>query len=276
MKENKGVTLIALTVTIIVLLLLTGVAIAAITGQNSVIENANKAVELSKQDSTKEQKIIDKADKMLKKYLVDWEQAKNNAVKPAEQTQSNYIGLDKYGNIVDMDNWDVRYVEQIGSFQLGVPTASGQWWSSSAYLGEFDEEGRIIGEIPQCIKNNSDGKWYEVSYVSFANEERLKIAPELPDSITNMTSTFYGCINLMTVPIIPSSVEYMWETFVNCNSLTGEIEILTSCDPGEGLFNNASTNQGTNLVVKVKSQEILNKLSVGLSGNENITFEVSN
>lgn len=40
MKQNKGITLIALVVTIIVLLILAGVAIAMLTGDNSILKRA--------------------------------------------------------------------------------------------------------------------------------------------------------------------------------------------------------------------------------------------
>ena len=43
MKNNKGITLIALVVTIIVLLILAGVSIAMLTGQNGILTNAQKA-----------------------------------------------------------------------------------------------------------------------------------------------------------------------------------------------------------------------------------------
>lgn len=43
MKNNKGITLIALVVTIIVLLILAGVSIAMLTGQNGILTNAQEA-----------------------------------------------------------------------------------------------------------------------------------------------------------------------------------------------------------------------------------------
>ena len=43
MKNNKGITLIALVVTIIVLLILAGVSIAMLTGQNGILTRANDA-----------------------------------------------------------------------------------------------------------------------------------------------------------------------------------------------------------------------------------------
>lgn len=48
MKENKGITLIALVITIIVLLILAGVSIAMLSGENSIL---NKASESSVQNA---------------------------------------------------------------------------------------------------------------------------------------------------------------------------------------------------------------------------------
>ena len=43
MKGNKGITLIALVITIIVLLILAGVSIAMLSGENSILNRANQA-----------------------------------------------------------------------------------------------------------------------------------------------------------------------------------------------------------------------------------------
>ena len=43
MKGNKGITLIALVITIIVLLILAAVSIAMLTGDNSILKNAQEA-----------------------------------------------------------------------------------------------------------------------------------------------------------------------------------------------------------------------------------------
>ena len=41
-KENRGITLIALVITIIVLLILAGISIATLTGENGVLTNKQK------------------------------------------------------------------------------------------------------------------------------------------------------------------------------------------------------------------------------------------
>ena len=43
LKNNKGITLIALVITIIVLLILAGVSIAMVTGQNGILNQASRA-----------------------------------------------------------------------------------------------------------------------------------------------------------------------------------------------------------------------------------------
>lgn len=43
LKQTKGITLIALVITIIVLIILAGVSIAAITGQNGLFQQASNA-----------------------------------------------------------------------------------------------------------------------------------------------------------------------------------------------------------------------------------------
>lgn len=54
MKNNKGITLIALVVTIIVLLILAGVSIAMLTGQNGILTRSSEASEQSAVAGAKE------------------------------------------------------------------------------------------------------------------------------------------------------------------------------------------------------------------------------
>ena len=46
--KNKGVTLIALAVTIVVMLILAGVTISVLNGENGIVKQAQKAKEESK------------------------------------------------------------------------------------------------------------------------------------------------------------------------------------------------------------------------------------
>lgn len=54
MKNQKGITLIALVITIIVLLILAGVSIAMLTGQNGLLTKANSANEETQKATVRE------------------------------------------------------------------------------------------------------------------------------------------------------------------------------------------------------------------------------
>ena len=53
-SKQKGITLIALVITIIVLLILAGVSIATLTGQNGILTQSNNAKENSEISEEKE------------------------------------------------------------------------------------------------------------------------------------------------------------------------------------------------------------------------------
>lgn len=59
MKNQKGITLVALVITIIVLLILAGVSIAMLTGDNGLLGRATKAVDTSKIAEDKEAAALD-------------------------------------------------------------------------------------------------------------------------------------------------------------------------------------------------------------------------
>ena len=59
MKNNKGITLIALVITIIVLLILAGVSIALVTGDNGLLKQATRAGAETQVAEAKEMAIMD-------------------------------------------------------------------------------------------------------------------------------------------------------------------------------------------------------------------------
>ena len=58
MERNKGITLIALVITIIVLLILAGVAIAMLSGENGILKKAAEAKTNTDKSTAKEEKIL--------------------------------------------------------------------------------------------------------------------------------------------------------------------------------------------------------------------------
>ena len=58
MKNTKGITLIALVITIIVLLFLAGVSIAMLTGENVILTQASNAKQVTEESTEKEKRQL--------------------------------------------------------------------------------------------------------------------------------------------------------------------------------------------------------------------------
>ena len=298
-KRNKGITLIALVVTIIVLLILAGISISMLTGQNGILKKASEAksqnriaqngelVNLSAIDalSQGEGTITDanlktalnnnigegkyeitgdatngwtvtvdgedyrvEATGMVNENgsntgSINWnkilEDANKNpeSMKHKDQVKSSLIGIGTDGKPVNMDLWNPSKNE--GGYWSLSPIRSDYYYKSEpAYNGGIDDDGRIVGKIPQYIYNEEKQRFMEVTSLALAFEgcTGLTTAPEIPNGVTNMYSTFSGCTGLTTAPEIPNSVTSMEYTFSRCTGLTTAPEIPNSVIYMNGTF----------------------------------------
>ena len=78
MKNQKGITLVALVITIIVLLILAGVSISLVVGNNGVLTRASNAVETNREAEVK-QDVKMAAASCYTDYMAAW--ASNSSVK---------------------------------------------------------------------------------------------------------------------------------------------------------------------------------------------------
>ena len=88
MRNQKGITLIALVITIIVLLILAGVSIAMLTGQNGILTQANSA-----KSKTTAAEAVEKINLALNavKAEIYKQQATTPNYKPVSGTTPNYV-----------------------------------------------------------------------------------------------------------------------------------------------------------------------------------------
>ena len=70
-KKGAGITLIALVITVIVLLILAGVTIAALSGDNGILTRAKEAKEKTEQAQKDEEKILSEMENMLENVNLD-------------------------------------------------------------------------------------------------------------------------------------------------------------------------------------------------------------
>lgn len=91
-KDVKGITLIALVITIIVLLILAAVSIAMLTGENGLLQKATKAKEENKLAQAKEQINL-----MLQEYRIERDTGSNKSFENFLQEKKNDKKIDGYG-----------------------------------------------------------------------------------------------------------------------------------------------------------------------------------
>ena len=124
--RNKGITLIALVITVVVLLILAGITIAVISGNNGILQNATNA----KQENSKatEKEILNIA-------LNEWQIEKNTGTLTLEDFLK-----DKFGeNNVIQDSNTQNYIVTI-----------------EKYIGEIDNEGNLINFEEKTVTSDED------------------------------------------------------------------------------------------------------------------------
>ena len=95
MKNQNGITLIALVITIIVLLILAGVAIAMLSGENGILKKASDASEDTKISSAKEIAVTDLADVIADYYNTKYvESNTTNTADVLTYIKANWVSSD--------------------------------------------------------------------------------------------------------------------------------------------------------------------------------------
>ena len=137
LKNNKGITLIALVITIIVLLILAGVSIAMLTGQNGVLKRANDA-----SDDSKRAEIADKVNMAIQSAYTD-------AV--VANTTTPTIDLDKLESIYASDNSDER-LEVTGTSGAATLTATVTQNTTEVYTVTLTKSGNSYTTTADDVK----------------------------------------------------------------------------------------------------------------------------
>ena len=124
-KEKKGITLIALVITIIVLLILAGVSVATLTGKNGLLTQAQKAKEETEKASIEEQKKITQVEASMNIKNEEYYDSKGNkAIIPAGFAVSQAEGekeIDKGLVIIDSEGNEFVWIP-VGNVSNGNET----------------------------------------------------------------------------------------------------------------------------------------------------------
>ena len=223
MKNKKGITLIALIITIIVLLILSAVALNTLFGAGGILTNSEKSVGQYNNSVNKEQEDLNKLSGYLENYIkpeIDKEQIRqdfeNNPDKyknPDQSTDNKDIAISEDGESVNLDLWAYVLVTNSSTnesyYELVTQETfdSGVYTGGAAYLGNLTSDGSIIGKIPAYIYNSATGKMIEVKsmYGTFIYLP-LKVVPEIPSTITTIRGGTFSSTEITKI-VIPNSVK---------------------------------------------------------------------
>ena len=262
-NNQKGITLIALVITIIVLIILAGISIMMISGQDGILSRAGNAKEINIAGQEKEQIQL-----AYSAALIDTKGTKITA----ENFQTE---LNKYAEATVTENAD-------GSFNIVFTKTNNSYTFDSGNFVEGSGSSinweKILADAnsnPDKYKSENqsstngdigigtDGKPVNMDLWTYriinGNEISLsemtgcgplagydnnnivngQIIGKVPQYIkidgnnefylvTDMNRTFYCCRSLTTAPAIPDSVTNMSGTFSRCSSLTTAPEIPNS------------------------------------------------
>ena len=130
-KLSRGITLVALVITIIILLILAGISISALTNQG-LFKNAQKAKETTEEAQRKETALLDQYESELNKYVENgrWDGKVNkpelmtgmSAIKFTDPTDSTE------GTVVDTTNSDAEWYNYENKKWANAKTEDGSMW----------------------------------------------------------------------------------------------------------------------------------------------------
>ena len=177
MNKNKGITLIALIITIVILLILAGITIGTLTGENGLFTRAQQAKEKTIEAQKNEDETISKYMEQIDEYILDYANGKwnENQKVNSPQLMEGMTGVywDETGKEVEVtstnkDNWYnydkkewANAKTKDGSYWVWIPRYAYQI-ESGCYT---NTAGKISVKFLQGTSNkDSDGKEISTKY----------------------------------------------------------------------------------------------------------------
>lgn len=247
MKCNQGITLIALVITIIVLLILAGISIASLTGDNGLLSKSNTAKQESKKANYQESLkliglglTIDKTSENWdsQKYMKVYEEEikKNDVFKDAKEIKLISNDKELKIQVVTQEEWvyfvKENYIEYAGLQSQVLPSIYVALVGNSLCFFDNEEDAKNSTDNPEYFygyigesnyfrdsnSNNISTPWFQhrdlITQIDFIDE----IAPN------NTMCYFAGLSSLTLINHIENFKTYqttnMEDLFYDCSSLS--------------------------------------------------------
>ena len=246
LKGKKGITLIALVVTIIILIILASISINALSGDDGIINKAQSARLKSENSAVVEGvrlKVLkyqaDFNDKIKEQLLSDGVIDENgviNTYKLLNQNISTGQGSENDVYVIEDNNLyyydkkgnktDLGYIADIETIEYVIADSTLFNVSNAGVLtlknhDSYYEGGQLYGTIKNLeIPNQIDGKEIkEIGGYCFESISTLKNV-KIPDSVTTIGyEAFKFCTSLTSVNIPDSVTTISYSAFSDCTSL---------------------------------------------------------
>ena len=235
LENNKGITLIALIITIIVLLILAGVTLSMVMGDSGIFKKANNA-----KNATEESNIIEDAKlavmneqteyystntsgKSFKQYL---EEKFNGEYKTSDNAKLSYNG----GNLISY-NKDGKETLLLIDDQNKISISSKIVDNNNTYITNSDGTLIIVStaenETEITIPSEINGMPVVSIDANFAQNSKDTLTKIImPDTIKNIgDSAFEGCYNVTEIKFSNTLEKIGNNAFENCGNSIAKLEI---------------------------------------------------
>lgn len=185
-KSNRGITLIALIITIIVLLILAGVTMKLIIGENSIIETAKWAAYVTEYEEVSEKVEIYTTENILKRYgkTIQIATLENVGIETEQKRKSMYPVTNKINinNVSASLKQTIKRLEGLNSRQLQDETLVNLY---KIDLDKIQEKTK-----KQYVVNIVSGKIYSIEHQKYKQElyhtPRTGIKKDFQEIVANM------------------------------------------------------------------------------------------
>ena len=187
--RNRGITLIALVITIIVLLILAAVSIATLTGQNGILTRADDAKRENEIASVKEQAQLDIANWIAEKL----ENGEDSTLNTPEKVQE----------ILEAANQNNENKYYKGFTETGITTPSGyEVPYEELYTTGSSGEGTTSKTVEDLVVE--DKVYYDTGNISIGNQGIIECTVLYDKAYNESNGTNYG-IQIISSDIIKNS-----------------------------------------------------------------------
>ena len=237
-KKEKGITLIALVVTIVVLLILAGISISMLTGENGVITQANKS-SVKNDNGTVAEALKLKISQYLMDNQIDEQSTlqrlkDDNIINEAQEINIKELLGEKLKTGNGANNKDVYVIEknETGEYELFYydkkqnSTNIGYLFKENVKQAADSKYFDITEDGVISIKNKDEYSYYVQGVgniaVSYWHLEELVIPSEVDGiKVTGIENYFMAGNQYIKEVYLPDSIEWIGkEAFSECSSLT--------------------------------------------------------